>query len=182
MSRYQSNKEDDTTSSSASIHPDLLAAQKLAYNPAGLICQKLTEEAESQDYGACTFEINNRLVKFRTAKITPTKIGQFVTLWKRIGKGPILPYDMADPVDLFVVSVRSSKGFGQFVFPKVVLGQKGFISHGGTGGKRAMRVYPPWDITDSRQAQNTQAWQLIYFFEIDSPALTDIAKIQRLFQ
>lgn len=160
------------------IHPDLLAAQKLAYEPNGLICSAIIPEVESQEYGACTFEMNNRIIKFRVAKITPTKIGQFVTLWKRIGSGPIMPYDMADPVDLFVVSVRSGHHFGQFVFPKDVLYHKGFVSKDGKGGKRAMRVYPPWDVPDNRQAQKTQSWQLHYFVEIE-PRI-DKAKIKKL--
>ncbi|OQA36315.1 MAG: MepB protein [Candidatus Dependentiae bacterium ADurb.Bin331] len=42
-----------------------------------------------------------------------------------------------------------------------------------------MRVYPPWDIPESQQAKKTQAWQLIYFFEI-KPAI-DSAKIIQLF-
>jgi len=124
------------------------------------------KESESEEYGAAIFEINNKRVKFRKAKITPTKIGQFVTFWKRIGKGPIMPHDVTDPFDLFVVSVRTPDQFGQFVFPKAVLYEKGIVSKDGEGGKRAMRVYPPWDITDSRQAMQSQAWQLEYFFEI----------------
>ena len=33
-------------------------------------------------------------------------------------------------------------------------------------GKRAIRVYPPWDIAINKQAQKTQKWQLNYFLEI----------------
>lgn len=58
----------------------------------------LQQGSESKEYGACTFSINNQLVIFRAAKITPTKTDQFVVLWKRIGGGPIIPYDMADPM------------------------------------------------------------------------------------
>lgn len=160
------------------IHPDLDTAQALAYKPIGLTYSKLIPETESLEYGACTFEINNKTIKFRVAKITPTKIGQFVTFWKRIGTGPIMPYDMNDSFDLLVVSVRNAQHFGQFVFPKNVLLQKGLVSKDGNGGKRAMRVYPPWDITDSPQAKKTQAWQILYFAEIQ-PNL-DTAKIQKL--
>lgn len=55
---------------------------------------------------------------------------------------------------------------GQFVFPKSVLHEKSLVSKEGHGGKQAMRVYPPWDVTENKQAQKTQAWQLLYFFEI----------------
>ena len=161
------------------IHSDLIEAQTLAYEPSGLICQKLSKESESREYGACTFEMNNQRIKFRVGKITPTKIGLFVTLWKRIGCGPIQPHDMADPVDLFVVSVRTTEHFGQFVFPKAILFEEGIVSKEGKGGKRAMRVYPPWDVPDNRQAKKTQAWQSIYFFEI-RPDI-DVKVVHKLF-
>ena len=163
------------------IHPDLIAAQKLAYGPSWLSYKNLIKESESQEYGACTFEINNRLIKFRVAKKTPTKTGQFVTFWKRIGSGRILPYDVSDLFDVLVVSVRDDGHFGQFVFPRSVLCEKDFISKEGEGGKRAMRVYPPWDITENQQAKKTQAWQLLYFFEMDQNKPVDVVGIKKLF-
>jgi len=42
------------------LHPDLLAAQMLAYEPSGLICKKIKKEAEIEEYGAFSFEINSR--------------------------------------------------------------------------------------------------------------------------
>ncbi|HEV2600815.1 MAG TPA: MepB family protein [Candidatus Babeliales bacterium] len=149
-----------------SIHPDLLTAESLAYKTIGLSYSNYKQETESQEYGACGFELNNKHIKFRVAKITPTKIGQFVTFWKRINNGPIMPYDMSDSFDLLIISVRNQQHFGQFIFPKNILRQKGLLSQNNSGGKRAMRVYPPWDITDNPQAKKTQAWQLHYFVEI----------------
>jgi hypothetical protein len=149
------------------LPPDFLIAKEFAYDPAGLNCQDLIKESESQDYGALSLKINQRNVKFRVAKITPRKIGQFVVLWKRIGKSPILPYDLADPVDLFIVNVRQDENFGQFIFPKEVLCERGIVSKAGKGGKRAMRVYPPWDIANNSQAKKSQEWQLKYFFKIN---------------
>lgn len=161
------------------IHPDLIAAQKLVYECNGFTPKSLTIDAESQEYSACTFEMNNKIIKFRVAKITPTKIGQFATLWKRIKSGPIMPYDITDPVDLFIVSVHSAEHLGQFVFPKDILWEKGFISKDGKGGKRAMRVYPPWNMPDSSLAKKTQAWQLLYFIGI-KPHL-DNTRVRKLF-
>lgn len=60
-------------------------------------------ESESIAYGAYMFKLNSMNVRFRVAKITPTKIGQFVTLWKRIGNGSIQPYDIVDSIDFFIV-------------------------------------------------------------------------------
>jgi hypothetical protein len=161
------------------IHPDLIIAQEYAYKPNSFISSAIRKEDESKEYSACEFELNNKRIKFRTAKITPTKVGQFVTFWKRIGNGPIMPFDMADPIDLFVVSVRSGERLGQFIFPKEVLLAQGFISKDGKGGKRAMRVYPPWDVADSPQATKTQAWQRLYF--IDIAPNSDHDKIKKLF-
>lgn len=165
----------------SSIHPDLFTAKKFAYDPSGLISKMFVKEAESEQYGAFTFEMNNKRIKFRVAKITPTKIGQFVTLWKRTGEGPIQPHDIEDPVDLFVVSVRTPDHFGQFVFPKTLLCEKGIVSKKGEGGRRAMRVYPPWDIPNNCQAEKTQQWQLPYFFEINPGKDLNYPLIQNLF-
>jgi hypothetical protein len=156
---------------------DLSAAKNLAYEPNGLMIDHFAPEPESQEYAASEFTINHLRVKFRVAKITPTKVGQFVTLWKRVN-GPIQPFDMSDPFDLFIISVRSLEHFGQFVFPKLLLHEKGVLSKDGKGGKRAIRVYPPWDKADNKQAIQTQKWQSPYFFEIVPQ--TDVARIQKL--
>ena len=173
-------KDENKQHSSCAIHSDLLAAIQLAYEPSGLTCKNLVKEEESEEYGASVFETNNMRVKFRVGKITPTKTGQFVTLWKRIGGGVILPHDLDDPIDLFIVSVRNAEHFGQFVFPKTVLFEQDIVSKEGKGGKRAMRVYPPWDITESKQAKKTQTWQRMYFFEIPNGSV-DTRRVQKLF-
>ena len=147
------------------VHPDLLLAKDLIYKPSGLVLENLKIENESADYGAAEFTLNNHLIKFRTSKITPTKVGQFVTFWKRIGKGPILPYESNDPFDFLVISVRAENHFGQFIFPKAVLCEKGIVSSNGKEGKRALRIYPPWNVAANSQAKKTQAWQLKYFIE-----------------
>ena len=152
-------------------HPDLLVAQALAYAPCGYSFEQLQPAAESADYAACTLLLNGLRVQYRVAKITPTKVGQFVTLWKRVGRGPIQPFDLSDPVDVFVVSTRSGPHLGQFVFPKAVLVAQ---------GKRALRVYPPWDAPTSRQAQHTQAWQLRYFVDMSQGQTVDLERVEAL--
>ena len=136
---------------------------------------------ESAAYGACVFTMHHQRIKFRVGKTTPIKTGQFVTLWKREGMGEILPHDREDPFDIFVVSVRTSENFGQFVFPKEVLCEKGILSKGRKGGKRAMRVYPPWSLQKNRQSQKTQDWQLMYFFDIPLNKAVDTVRVRKLF-
>jgi hypothetical protein len=137
-------------------------------------------EPESSEYGACTFVLNNLNIRYRTAKITPTKTGQFVTLWKRINKGSIQPFDSTDPIDLFIISVRKDDHFGLFIFPKSILITKEIVSDK-KEGKRAIRVYPPWDETSSKQAQKTQKWQLDYFLEIPQNQTMDSNRVKLLF-
>ncbi|MGO4523267.1 MepB family protein [Microvirga sp. 2MCAF35] len=138
----------------------------LVYVPNGFECSEPKLEQESSEYGACTIDLSGLALRFRVAKITPTKVGQFVTLWKRIGGGPIRPFDMSDPDDLFVISCRKDRCLGQFVFPKSVLRDHDIVAKDGKGGKRGMRVYPPWDQPTSRQALQTQHWQRDYFLDI----------------
>lgn len=164
------------------IHPDLLATKDWVYKPNHFHCSIPQAEVDNAEYGAYQFTLQQRRIKFRVAKITPTKIGQFVTVWKRVGKQPIRPYDALDPFDLLVISTRHGELFGQFVMPKSVLVQQGILSAAGKGGKRALRVYPPWDQTTSRQAQNTQHWQLRYFLEIPHHKPLDKARLQMLYQ
>lgn len=70
---------------------------------------------------------------------------------------------------------------GHFVFPKSALVKKGVFSVSGKGGKRALRVYPPWDKAESTQAAKTQCWQLEYFAEIPKSKSIDIQKFKTLY-
>ena len=167
--------------SSVTIHSDLLATKDLFYDPCRFECSRPLLETQNAEYGAYVFKLNALSIRFRTAKITPKKAGQFVTLWERIGNGSIQPYDVSDPVDLFVISTREGNNFGQFVFPKAVLYNQDIVANKGKGGKRAIRVYPPWDKPSSRQAQKTQIWQLEYFLEIPVNIPIDCVRAQMLY-
>ena len=138
-------------------------------------------EDESSDYEAHSFKLNSFSIRFRVAKITPTKIGQFVTLWKRIGRGPIKPFDASDAIDLVIIVVRKAGHFGQFIFPKSALIEFGIISTKNKEGKRAIRVYPPWDHPESKQAQRTQNWQLKFYLDIPSTDSIDIDRALALY-
>jgi len=129
-------------------------------------------EKESQAYDACRFEINQLKVVYRSAKITPTKIGQFVTLWKRISNGPIQPYDCEDLIDIVIINAQAGHNLGQFVFPKSVLLEKGIFSTGTKEGKRGFRVYPPWDRATSPQAIEHRPGSCHIFFLTASPLIS----------
>jgi hypothetical protein len=165
---------------SEGIPKDLVLIQKILFDSCNFEITQPILESESSEYGACGFTLNNLSILFRTAKITPTKTGQFVTLWKRINQGPIQPFDPTDPIDLFIVSTRTDNYFGLFIFPKSILITKEIVSDK-KEGKRAIRVYPPWDITTSKQAQKTQKWQLDYFLEIKKDQTIDLNRVKSLF-
>jgi len=150
------------------------------YNKCELEITEFEPEPESKEYDACRFKLSGLNVISRTAKVTPKKVGQFVTFWKRNGKGPIEPFNGTDPIDFFIVNVRSENRFGQFVFPKSVLVKKGITSTENKEGKRAFRVYSNWDIPKNKQAQQTQKWQLNYFYEINESA--DFKKVIELYK
>ncbi|MFG2990423.1 MepB family protein [Streptomyces sp. NPDC048257] len=151
----------------AAVHADLVAAKALVYDPCGFTCSQPVPEAEGAEYAAHTFTLDGLAVRFRSARTTPTKAGQFVTVWKRSPAGPIAPFDAADPVDLFVIGTRDGQRFGQFVLPLEALRRHGVVSTDGSGGKRAFRIYPPWVTTTNRQAGAAQAWQLEHFLRLD---------------
>ena len=88
---------------------------------------------------------------------------------------------MRTVVYFFVISVKQESFLGQFVFPKSVLSEKGIVSKNGKGGKRAIRVYPPWDNVISSQAKKTQKWQLEYFLEVPQTKPVDFARAKKLY-
>jgi len=148
------------------IPKDLIIAKELVYDRYNFDFSNPFPEVESEEYDAYRFDLNSLKICYRTAKITPTKTGQFVTLWKRNNNGIIAPFDFSDAIDTVIISVRKENNLGQFIFPKNILLEKGIFSTANKEGKRATRVYPPWDETTSKQAQKTQQWQLKYFFTV----------------
>ncbi|WP_428229724.1 MepB family protein [Flavobacterium sp.] len=153
-----------------SLPKDLIIAKESVYDCCNFDATLPQPESESTDYDAYNFYLNRKQICYRKAKITPTKTGQFVTLWKRNQNGIIEPFDFSDSIDFVIVSVGKDDLLGQFVFPKNILLEKGIFSTATKEGKRATRVYPPWDETTSKQAQKTQQWQLLYFCTIKPEA------------
>lgn len=150
------------------MNDNLTHIKSAIYNPFNLLISNLQIDAESKEYDACRFSMNGFNIVSRTAKITPKKLGQFVTFWKRSLAGPIEPFEESDEFDFFIVNVHCEQKSGQFVFPKSILIQKGIITTDKKEGKRAFRVYPAWDVVESKQALQSQKWQVDYFFELNS--------------
>jgi hypothetical protein len=160
------------------LSTDLIILRDILLNKLNLTICNIEIEKESAAYSACTFEINGLKVLYREAKTTPTKIGQFVTIWKRNNESITEPFDVRDDIDLVIVSCRNKEHFGQFVFPKNILGDKKIFTKNNIDGKRGIRVYTAWDIAESKQAKQTQAWQLEYFLEMNGKI--DLDKAEKL--
>ncbi len=140
--------------------------KKLIYDPYQMSMEDLDVEPEGREYDACQYRLNGKSILSRTAKITPKKVGQFVTCWTRDEAGGTRPYAMTDQIDYYIIHMKSGDRLGQLVLPASVLLQQGIMASTESRGKRGFRVYPRWDHPQSRQAQRTQTWQLQYFQEV----------------
>ena len=163
------------------LNTDIKLIQEQIYNKCGIELSNLKLNPESLDYGACSFDLNSQKVEHRTSKVTPTKSGQFVTIWKRNKEGITEPFDTLDTFDFVIITSKSNDKLGQFIFPKWLLAEKGIISQNGKGGKRGIRVYPPWDIATNKQALKTQSWQIKYFVNFGTNNSTTLKLFRRFF-
>jgi hypothetical protein len=175
------NLENSSTTLSP-IHNDLFEIKKSVYDKCGFDFANFKIESESEEYGACTFELSGIKIKYRASKITPTKTGQFVTIWKRNNKGITEPFHISDDIDLIVITAKSGNNFGQFIFPKDILVRQKIITSNNIEGKRGIRVYPPWDKVTSKQAEKTQKWQTEYFITIPNDNSFNSTKLKNIFR
>ena len=135
------------------------------YKIKGWISTEIKQEKESREYCAYKLRLGENRAKFRVAKLTPTKQGLFVTMWKRNIAGITEPHALDDPIDLYIVNVIDQDKAGFFLFPKEALAQNGIVSVNGKGGKRGFRVYPNWVKNLNKQATKTQGWQVEFFYD-----------------
>lgn len=142
----------------------------------------LTEDEECKEYDGYNFQIGTFKIKFRKAKVTPKKIGQFVTLWKRNAEKQTEPFHINDDLDFYMIATRNNERFGFFFFPKHVLGRHQILTDSRKIGKRGFRVYPDWDIPINKQAQAAKAWQTAYFIDLTDDSSIAIEKFNTLIQ
>lgn len=158
----------------------LYTIKELLYEHSGIGLTNLQMNRESLEYGACSFELNNKKIQYRVSKLTPVKAGQFVTIWKRSKEGVTEPYNISDDFDCIIIAAKSGNNLGYFVFPKYVLAQKGIITTNKKQGKRGIRVYPPWDMVESKDAKISQTWQTSYFHTISAVTSSNTDLIRKL--
>ncbi len=164
------------------MQSELHVLKKFVYDQWSFEFSNLKEQLESAEYGACSFELNAKKIQYRVSKITPTKTGQFVTIWKRNSEGITEPFSNSDDLDFIIITSKSGDNFGQFIFPKSVLANQGIISSKFKVGKRGIRVYPPWDQVTNKEAQKNQSWQTKYFFTITMDKANELDLLLELFR
>jgi len=140
--------------------------------------KKITDfatDAECLEYSGCNFKLDDLKIKYRQAKVTPKKVGLFVTLWKRNAENKTEPFNENDPFDFYIIAVKQEDYSGFFIFPKDVLSEKGILTNSKKEGKRGFRVYPDWTETANNQATKTKAWQTNYFINCyqDNQAISE---------
>ncbi|MEG1022689.1 MAG: MepB family protein [Myroides sp.] len=135
-------------------------------------------DAECLEYSGYSFKLDDLKIKYRQAKVTPKKVGLFVTLWKRNNENKTEPFNVNDPFDFYIIATKQEDYSGFFIFPKDVLSEKGILTNSKKEGKRGFRVYPDWTKTENNQATKTKAWQVAYFIggRDNTEAFTDILK------
>ncbi|WP_448606465.1 MepB family protein [Paenimyroides ceti] len=137
--------------------------------------QEIAFDSESKAYEACEFLLNKRRIRFRAAKTTPKKSGQFVTIWKRNPEsGVTMPWEKSDAIDFALLFCADAHKKGFLLLPEFVLEKQGLIATAQNKGKRGFRIYAPWDIATNAQAKKTKAWQLPFFIECTANSFTTL--------
>lgn len=141
---------------------------------------EINPDLECEEYSGFNFKINQTNFKFRKSKLTPKKVGQFVTFWKRDSDGKTVPFDVNDDFDFYIISIEESENSGFFMFPKIILEKENLISSEEKTGKRGFRVYADWHSPNNKQAEKTKVWQTKYFinyYDSDDSILNQFRKI-----
>ncbi|GAB2645146.1 MepB family protein [Prescottella soli] len=165
---------------SGAVHPDVVLLTGL-FAGLGVECSPAVSEPDNAEYGAAVSDLGQSTIRFRVGKLTPTKVGLFVSVWRRGAGGSTEPFPAEDDMDALVVVAREGDRFGAFVFPNEVLATRGVVSVCGAGGKRGFRVYPPWSATSSPQAKRSQGWQCDWFLDLSDGAAVDLQRAGCLF-
>jgi len=149
------------------MNPTLQRLQDLVFSHFNLYITDIEKDLECEEYSGFNFVVNNIQIKFRKAKITPTKTGQFVTLWKRNKETKKTePFNQKDQYTFYIILTETDENFGFFFFTKEILIKNQIISSCSKVGKLGFRVYPKWDNAESKQALKTQSWQKLFFIDV----------------
>lgn len=122
---------------------ELQLLNDIVFKPIGEITA-IVKENECDEYLGYNFKLNDLNIKFRKSKITPKKIGQFVTLWRRNDEKQTEPFHVNDDFDFYIIASFDNENSGFFIFSKDILAKNKFLTTIEKEGKRGFRVYPDW--------------------------------------
>lgn len=152
------------------------------YKANNLLATSLEEESQNAKYGGGKFTLSSKTVRFRVAKTTPTKSGQFVAFWEKDknNKNRAFHYNQA-PELLVINCIGDNREFGQFIFPKEILLKRNILRNDTSKGKMGIRLYPAWSLPESEEALKTQAWQSEYYIDLTNTNTISKNKLLRLY-
>lgn len=127
-------------------------------------------EEQNSDYESGVALIGKEQWRIRTARITPTKSGAFVAVWKRDEGGSTRPFTADESMSGLLVFVEEQERFGVFQFTPAYLISLRYVSSELHPGKRGFRLYPAWCTNLNPQAIRTQRAQAAAFTELNLPA------------
>lgn len=152
----------------------------LIFNPLKLNISEIIPDLECEEYSGLNFKINETRIKFRKSKLTPKKIGQFVTFWKRDFDGNTIPFDINDDFDFYIIAIEENENSGFFIFPKSVVEKENLTSSEQKTGKRGFRVYANWHFPNNKQAEKTKLWQTEYFINYSEKESSILEKFEKI--
>ncbi|MGG5170641.1 MepB family protein [Pseudarthrobacter sp. J1738] len=123
-------------------------------------------EEQNSDYESGVASFGNESWRIRTARITPTKPGAFVAVWKRGTDGVTRPFTVDESLSGLLIFVEDQGRFGVFKFTPEHLSSLGYASSERHAGKRGIRLYPSWCADLNPQASRTQRAQAKAFVEL----------------
>lgn len=159
---------------------DLKIIENFLFEVSGVKMSRIALDQEAQDYFGYNFQFKKLLFKFRKAKITPKKVGQFVTLWKRNAQNNTEPFSEMDNFDFYIIATAEDEKFGLFIFPKSELISRNILSTRLKQGKRGFRVYPSWVKTENKQADKTQIWQTKFFIDFTKNNAENLERLRAM--
>lgn len=126
-------------------------------------------EEQNSDYESGLVSIEGERWRLRTGRVTPTKPGAFVAVWRRSEQGSTEPFPAADSTAGLLVFVVDRERRGVFRFTNERLSVLGITRSDKHPGKRGFRVYPAWCSGLNPQASRSQTAQAPAFTHL-SPA------------
>lgn len=124
-------------------------------------------EEQNSDYESGVAMVSGQRWRLRTARVTPTKPGAFVAVWRRSEQGDTEPFPADEAIaGLAVFVVEGDQHRGVFWFTAEHLRELGVTGSKRHPGKRGFRVYPAWCTGLNRQATKTQTAQASAFVQL----------------